>query len=649
MKNSYFDNNKGLFFLQNSSITFDNCYFSKIFEILNGTYKYVFIFSRNGNQEIYINNSIFENIHNTLPLIFGKGLELQIKNTTFSNCYSNYGYLINISQQYKNELKIKNSRFSDTCTIFHGNNFNFDISNTIFENITFKNSLPAIIDSKFSEISISNTTFRNMNIMSKLFNEDSKYILNGIKLYNITTNSKALLHFLYKDISINHIDIENVFCVGDSGDTSLILYDSGEKEKVFDINDMNINVAYSNGPLIKLLGKNTNIILKDIKIENTHSFGSIIDNDSDNLKITISNSLFSNNNNENKINCGNIHFKNDLDITIFDTKFLNNNSKNYGGVMCINDISRMTLNLTSNEFSENSAIDGGALYITHRKNENDNELIHFIINNNTFYNNSAEYFGGAIFMELNNLSIKSTQKNIMEHNKSKILGGGLFLSNYYNKDVYDMFLFKDNFSNSIRNDYSSKPAYIALSSNYTNSFVELFSGDYLALEFALYDEFENIIEDITKFYSSMTIRVTLEEKNVISKRSTNILNYYLEGNIGSFLNGRCEMKNLRIYANPNQYKLKLNIENYDKEIKLKSDITIKINNCSKDHVKMKKNNVIYCETPKCKSTCPIYHSATCQSYSDEPVNVNDVNLNICKCNKGWSGDLCNIKIFIDFR
>jgi len=49
--------------------------------------------------------------------------------------------------------------------------------------------------------------------------------------------------------------------------------------------------------------------------------------------MTISNLRFSNNNNNNKLNCGNIQFNNDITVNIENSEFKQNHCKSNGGAM----------------------------------------------------------------------------------------------------------------------------------------------------------------------------------------------------------------------------------------------------------------------------------------------------------------------------
>jgi len=50
----------------------------------------------------------------------------------------------------------------DTSTVFQGDGFNINISSSFFESFSLKNSIAGILDSKNSDITISNTEFMDI-------------------------------------------------------------------------------------------------------------------------------------------------------------------------------------------------------------------------------------------------------------------------------------------------------------------------------------------------------------------------------------------------------------------------------------------------------------------------------------------------------
>ena len=100
--------------------------------------------------------------------------------------------------------------------------------------------------------------------------------MDDITLFNIKTNSKALLYFIYNDIYINNLKANNIYCLGESGTTSFILFDSGEDKKELTIKNMNAYDFVLNGPFLKVEGDLSEVKLDYVNINDIKSFGSII-------------------------------------------------------------------------------------------------------------------------------------------------------------------------------------------------------------------------------------------------------------------------------------------------------------------------------------------------------------------------------------
>jgi len=111
-----------------------------------------------------------------------------------------------------------------------------------------------------------------------LFNDESLYKFNNIKLDYIGTSSKAIFYFSYNDIYMNKIYGSNISCSGDIGDSSFILFDSGEDNKKLYINDMHIFQGLLNGSLIKIKGINSDVSITYSDFCYINTSGSVLEN-----------------------------------------------------------------------------------------------------------------------------------------------------------------------------------------------------------------------------------------------------------------------------------------------------------------------------------------------------------------------------------
>ncbi|OUM63858.1 hypothetical protein PIROE2DRAFT_9527 [Piromyces sp. E2] len=273
-----FIDNDFYFEYYNNGYIFDNCYFSNPINNIQYQLFLPLAKSKNGNI-LKITNSVFENIYikSPYPLILADGLDLELKNTTFVNCFSDYGYLFDINKNYEQfNISVEDSTFTNTSSILTGDNNHIEISNSIFKNIISEKSIPAISNSRRSNIKIKNTEFNNLKLSKGLFNEESTYEFNNIKFYNIISNSKSILYFIYNDVILNNIEFNNITSIGDNSDASFILYDSSENKGKIEINKLNGNNSLSNGSFIKIIGNSNSIIINNSSINNIISYGPVI-------------------------------------------------------------------------------------------------------------------------------------------------------------------------------------------------------------------------------------------------------------------------------------------------------------------------------------------------------------------------------------
>ncbi|ORX63531.1 hypothetical protein BCR32DRAFT_273406 [Anaeromyces robustus] len=663
--NCNFNNNRGLIYSKYFLHEFENCYISNLYEYFDNEDGKNFVLLHTKTKEEYISfkNTTFENINvdSLFPLINSEGLTLKIEGSNFRNCFTNYNCLFNIKNSH-NTIEVTNTNFTNSGTIFCGDTSEVKISNSNFDNIVSKSTIPAISRSKNTNIIIEGTTFSNFSLIGKLFEEESNYNFTNVKFKDIKSNGKAFLLFLHNNITINNVEIENASCVGDSGDTSFIIFDTGESEKSLNINNLNLKNSLSNGPFIKIKGFSSKVTIKNSNINNVRSYGSVIENTSIKAYIEMTNFTFYNNVNNYKYECGIIHFQNDLDILIEDSTFYDNHSKSNGGAICLDNISHMNIKLISNEFKNNRATNGGAIYLANGINTNEKNEEKIYIERNIFHYNIAENFGGAIYSEYDKLYETKAKNNEIIMNKAGIMGGGVYTPKFINKNMFKLnsdWKLSNNTVSSEINDYTTMPSYIVLETDMAieNNEISVISGNYIPLNFELYDEYNNIITDVTKYYSDIALKLNLElepistESNsyeIDNKNSNNI--FSLLNNKCTFIKGRCEFKFFIIRAVPRTYYLKVDIENklYHEEINFKfNNIKINILPCSDNQIKMyDQKGFLYCENPICDSSCPTNSTAVCFPSNKELVN--DINLNQCVCLNGWEGSNCDVKVFIDY-
>jgi len=219
----------------------------------------------------------------------------------------------------------------------------------------------------------------------------------------------------------------------------------------------------------------------------------------------------------------------------------------------------MSVSLTSNVFEYNKGFNGGAIYfnsVERKFKTTTNKFKTLNMENNIFIENESENFGGAIFAQFESNKQIICKNNEIMYNKAGIMGGGLFSpklidiknnknKNNNNNDIIP-FRFVNNTVASIINNYTSKPSYIALETPLNNNLINITTGEFFPLNFTLRDVYDNVMVDITKYYSSITIKISINEVNNISddKYTYNLNNnqiYSLSGNIGSFLYGICHI------------------------------------------------------------------------------------------------------------
>jgi len=220
----------------------------------------------------------------------------------------------------------------------------------------------------------------------------------------------------------------------------------------------------------------------------------------------------------------------------------------------------MELNITSNRFNNNKAKNGAALYFGKEQNNDiqyENKTM--IIENNDFYKNSAQMFGGAIYSEYNKISLAKIKNNKIRFNTADIMGGGIYTTDFYGNKTINIngFIFENN-TVSLKDDhYTTKPTYVSLNTTLSDNLKNINVGDYFPLTFSLCDEFGNAIPDVTKYYSMITLKLKIKLNSDNSKM--NIINNI--NNSNSSISGD-NYNNFKVNNNSDIYNGNNNNNNY---------------------------------------------------------------------------------------
>ncbi|OUM65972.1 hypothetical protein PIROE2DRAFT_6962 [Piromyces sp. E2] len=242
--------------------------------------------------------------------------------------------------------------------------------------------------------------------------------------------------------------------------------------------------------------------------------------------------------------------------------------------------------------------------------------------NTTFKNNIADYFGGAIYSDYEGLYLTNIT-NVNFFSNRAYSGGAIYTSNDGDLTLFDVnnknINYTDNYSESHGNNYATKPYMIYLVSEYTGN-ITVKSGKTFRLEFILTDQFNQYVNDISKYYNNIGINANTENMNN-SESDYDIFRKFV------------------IFLKNNEHDIKFNID------KLK----VFVKGCEKEQIVMHDKRGYYCEDPKCISTCPVGETAICEKSKDNIENINNPNMNKCKCIEGYIGNFCETKDYVDLK
>ena len=196
------------------------------------------------------------------------------------------------------------------------------------------------------------------------------------------------------------------------------------------------------------------------------------------------------------------------------------------------------MNITNSIFTSNlSHSNGGVISIMSRNDDDDdiqNSNNQLTLLNSTLSENSARYFGGVFYININNKNdyLFDINDNLFENNTAGVAGAVFFLSNNYQKYQPEEFMdynkFYNNHANSHGDNFASNPSIIYYNdtNKLSNKPLKLISGNSINFNVQLYDEFNHLIDDKEKYYSNINFQVDLinSDNSTLNTKQYKILN-----------------------------------------------------------------------------------------------------------------------------
>ncbi|OUM63168.1 hypothetical protein PIROE2DRAFT_10325 [Piromyces sp. E2] len=426
---------------------------------------------------------------------------------------------------------------------------------------------------------------------------------------------------MFKNVDINNI---NIYCgVNECNFLAVEMGQNKNKDIIF--HDVNISNIRSNGNIFQFNGNDINIEFDNTKIENSNSYGVLLKCLSENTNISFKNSRIINNHNINKFDNGLILIKNNININIINTEFKSNESFT-SGILYFDNIKNFDITMKNSKFSNNHCYISGGVINLIDKFDSTNEYVKSInVDHSEFNGNKADYFGGILYVNVSSTyNVKMTNTNIY--------------NNYAGVAA-----------TSHGNDFATHPSTFILNNSVNNKdYTMINSGGIISLILELKDGLGNTVNDPEKYYSDIGVQAEL-----LNNQKILVDNYHINEFDNSFNNGLNIINSIRVFTeNTGEYYIHLKSKNNLYNI-LKTayiDYKIRINDCNSNSYTLKNNhNLIYCEKPKCNSTCNVDDIFIECVKNDDNNSNNNPNYNICRCVKGKTGKNCQQNDYVNIR
>jgi len=122
--------------------------------------------------------------------------------------------------------------------------------------------------------------------ISGLINEESIYSFTDVTFKDIKTNSKAMLYVYSSIISLKNCIFENILCIGDENESSILLIESNNYENNVKLDNIKISNCKTNSDIIKVIGINSLINFSNSNMTNNTLYGYILNDVSEEVCIT---------------------------------------------------------------------------------------------------------------------------------------------------------------------------------------------------------------------------------------------------------------------------------------------------------------------------------------------------------------------------
>jgi len=214
-------------------------------------------------------------------------------------------------------------------------------------------------------------------------------------------------------------------------------------------------------------------------------------------------------------------------------------------IRCIRNFNNMNINITNSNFINNTADNGGSIYINENSKEEQSLILlskieknlNFLLNKTNFESNTAKEYGGAIYVDYKKMYLNKMIDCNFKNNTANI-GGAVYIPSNKNFKILNNIdcEFNDNVGKSHGNEYGSEPSYLKINDTLKKDNYTIFSGDLIiSLDLYLFDEFDNLVNDPFFVYTDLVIDTILYKRDNMNSSGDMVSNYYNKVNDDEYI------------------------------------------------------------------------------------------------------------------